>query len=277
LTSWQWPALGDFAANAVSFVFGRFSGVLLYFPTFFACGLWMLRADREKAAWLGAAVASCVALQLALPHNPFGGTHALGNRLFVLLPVALVLVDVVAWIPWRVALSVALLVLAVPLMQSPVYFSLYPGRQMLEAPYRWFPLEWRQATSLAFPYTFPGLLALTRNQFEWESSGGVWTVGGKRAEFVLVRPTPGPTVVGLSSLLPAARVSDGSTTRDVHFSPGHEEMFTLTPRAVSRDEGDGFRDHWVYHLTVETARGITPATSHGSSDSRYLGVFVRPF
>jgi hypothetical protein len=278
LSGWQWPGFGDFGAGAASFVFGRFSGLLPYFPTFFACALWLRRGDREKAAWLGCAVASCVALQLALPHNPFGGMHALGNRLFVLLPVALVLVDVVAWIPWRAALTAPLLVLAVPLMQAPVYFSVNAGRQMLEPPYRWFPLEWRQAPAVAFPYSFPGLQALTRNQFEWEpSTGGVWTVGGTRAEFVLIRPTPGPTVVELASLLPAARVSDGASTREIRFSPGRTETFTLTPRAVSRDEGDGFSDRWVFHLTVETERGVTPAASHGSDDPRYLGVFVRPF
>jgi hypothetical protein len=277
LFDWHPPALRDLAVNAGTFIFGRFSGLLLYFPTFFACGLWTVRGGREKAAWLGAAAASCALLQAVLPHNPFGGTHALGNRFFVILPVALTLVDMVAWIPWRIALTALLLLLVVPIVQAPVHFSLHPGRQMLELPYRWFPLEWRQARALSFPYDFSGLKALTANQFEWEPSlGGVWTVGGTKAEFVLMRPTPAPAVVGLSSLLPAAQVSDGIVTREVRFSPGKSETFELAPRAMSRDEGDGFHAYYVYHLAVQTLSGVTPAASQGSNDPRYLGVLVRP-
>lgn len=278
LTDWQTPALRDVAANAGTFVFGRFSGLLLYFPTFFACGLWALGGDREKAAWLGAVAAVCALLQAALPHNPFGGSHALGNRLFVLLPVALILVDAIGWLPWRIGLTGLLLLLVVPVLRAPVYFSLNPGRQMLQLPYRWFPLELRQARGLLFPYRFPGLMALTPNQFDWEPAGGVWTVGGTKAEFVLVRPASASAVavVGLSSPLPTARVSDGTVERDVHFSPGKVETLELAPRAVTRDECDGFHRYHVYHLTVQTPGGITPAVTPGTGDHRPLGVFVQP-
>lgn len=275
LTEWHAPALRDLAINAGSFVYGRFAGLLLYFPTFFACGLWALRADREKLAWLGAAAIACLLLQATLAHNPFGGSHALGNRLFVLLPVALTMVEVVAWLPWRLAGTALLLLLVVPVIKAPEHFSVSPGQRMLALPYRWFPLEWRQAPALLYPYRFPGLMALTANQYDWEPSlGGVWTIGGTRAEFVLLRPASAPATVGLSSFLPTARVSDGAMSRKIHFSPGRMETIALTARAAARNEIDRLREYAVYHLVVETPTGVTSPT--GGDDPRPLGVLVRP-
>lgn len=120
-------------------------------------------------------------------------------------------------------------------------------------------------------------MALTANQFDWEpSAGGVWTVGGTRAEFAIIRPAGAPAMVGLSSPLPAAHVSDGPTMRVVRFSTGKMETVTLRrPRAIFRDEGHGFREYAVYQLIIETGAGVTPA-SEGRDDPRYLGVFVRP-
>jgi hypothetical protein len=277
LTDWGVPAVRAVVVNGWYFLVGRFSGLLLYFPTLFACGLWATRGDRVKVAWLGAAGACCLLLVALMPHNPLGGTHALGNRLFVLLPVALILIDVVALIPWRVALTAILLVPAVPIMLAPVDFSLHPGRRMLLPPYRWFPVEWPQAAAVTFPYSFPGLMALTANQFDWEASaGGVWTVGGTRAEFALIRPAGTPATVGLSSRLPEARVSDGPTRRVIRFSTGKMETVTLRrPRAIFRHEGDGFREYAVYQLVVETGADVTPA-AQDCGDPRHRGVFVQP-
>jgi hypothetical protein len=273
----HWPTLQELARNVTYFFVGRFSGLVLYFPTFLACLLWIRTWDKEKVVWLSVVAASCLTTLVVLHDNFIGGRHALGNRLFVLLPVALILVDFVAWRPLRVAGTSLLLLLVVPVMQAPVYFSIHPGRQMLDLPYRLFPLEWAQVPRMTLPFNFPRMGALTGNQYDWEPSGGLWTVGGRRAEFVLVRRADVAAKVGLSSLLPKARVADGGVSVEMEFAPGVENELTLAhPVAVFEDQQTHFQQHAVYALTIETAAGIQPAAYGASADTRSLGVFVRP-
>jgi hypothetical protein len=276
LEGWHWPTVRELAQSNFYFFFGRFAGVFVYYPTLLVCILWMQRCDREKVAWLGALGAACLTLQILLPHNPFGGSGALGSRLFVLLPVALVAVDCIEWNPLRLLATAPLLLIAVPVLRAPVYFSASPGLQMLEFPYRYLPLEWTQASMIRFPFSFPAMHALSANQYDYEPSGGVWTIGGTKAEFVFIRPAGSPVTLRLTSLLPAARVTDGEAAIEMRFSAGVENELTLAhPMATFRDENQGFREFSVFYLTVETQSGVRPSAVEGG-DARYLGVFVRP-
>ncbi len=276
ILGWRAPSFRELGRNAFYLLFGRFAGLLPYFPALFACALWIRRWDAEKALWLLALGGCCLSFLVLLPHNAFGGGHALGNRFFVLLPVALVMVDFVAPSLARIAASAALLLLAVPVMEAPLQYSIHPGLQMLELPYRLFPFEWTEARRIHCPYRFPGMAALTANQYA-PVRPGVWTIGGTKAEFVLVRRTGEPPTLHLWSLLEKARVGDGGFVEEMRFEPYVEKEITLVhPKAVFRDENTGYAEYAVYELTVETTSGVRPAALGKSDDRRYLGVFVQP-
>jgi hypothetical protein len=274
---WQPPALADVAGGLAHFVAGRYAGILLYFPTFFACLLWVRRWDVEKTLWLAAVLGFALALELTVPHNRIGGTHALGNRFFVLLPLALCWLDDVPARTWRVGASLALALFAVPILQDPVSYTVAPGRTLVTWPHRHFPFEWPLATHVSYPVAFPaGLHALTQNQHHWEpASGAVWTIGGTRADFVLVRPRDVPARVRLWSPLPAARVVDGTVARTLRFAGRAHDVTLTRPMAVYRDEY-WHTDVAVYALGIRTRRAHRPAAVGESADRRALGVYVQP-
>jgi hypothetical protein len=276
----RWPGVGDWAQTNIYFFFGRFGGVLVYYPTLLACALWARRWDREKLVWLAALLAVCVALQLAVPHNMVGGRQAVGNRFFVFLPIAFLWIDFIAWRALRALASGLLLLVAAPVAQAPLYLSLNPGAQMVDFPYRLLPVEWTEAPSIAFPvaFPFPGMNGLDANQYGWESDG-VWTIGGRRTEFVWYRPQEeAPLRVSLWSRVPSARIEDGGVPSEIHFTPeaGQVDITLTHPRAVFRDETHHLNAYVVYSLAVATNTGTWGYTVGAADDRRFLGVFVRP-
>lgn len=277
LDRWQMPTAGGLVQDLGYFLVGRAGGVLLYFPTFFACALWARRWNAEKLCWLGAVVAFALALELTIPHNRLGGSHAIGNRFFVLLPIGLCFIDFVAWRPLRVAASALLATLAVPVLLATTMYSVDPGRVLLLWPHRLFPFEWPLANHVSYPVRFPRLFALTENQYYWEDPpGAVWTIGGTRAEFVTVRSRDREIRVKLWSLLPEAEITNGDTTEVMQFDGAQHEITLREPRATFLDEYSARGPVAVYYLAIATDRGI-PAYLHGDADdARYLGVYVQP-
>ncbi|MGD9762807.1 MAG: hypothetical protein AB7V27_03735 [Candidatus Binatia bacterium] len=272
----EWPGAYALARSNAYFFLGRFAGVLVHYPTLLACLLWSRTWDREKVLWLFALIASCEAIQLALPDNIMGGAHTLGNRLFVMLPLAMVFVDFVRWCPYRALATAALLLIAAPLVRSPLQLSLRPGQKMVDAPYRYLPFEWTQARFVDYPARFPGMFALTHNQYSWEQ-GGVWTRSGTTAEFVFFASPPSAPRVRLTARESGARVSDGGTPVAAQWKSGQELEITLAHPVVTYRERRGARNEVsVYHLSITTDGGPPAEARDGGGDHRSLGVFVRP-
>jgi hypothetical protein len=272
----RWPGMDELARGNLYFFFGRFAGAFVYFPTLLVCALWARRWDREKILWLAAVLLTCELIQVAMPHNTMGGGHTFGNRLFVLLPVALICIDFLAWRPWRVALSAVLLLFAVPLLQAPLYYSLCPGCQMAQLPYRYLPFEWTQARHVMYPAQYPGMAALTTNQYGWEDDG-VWTRGGATAEFVFVRYVGDAPRVRLSSRLPSAQVSDGGAPLELSWRPDEDIEITLThPLAELVAVPGAATTMQVYSLTVTTTAGTLLPAGEDRRGGRLVGVFVQP-
>jgi hypothetical protein len=265
----------DLAQSAFYFLFGRFTGLLLYFPTLFACLLWSGRWNREKSAWTLAGLLCCAALILAQPRNYSGGSGALGNRDFVLLPLAAVMIDRVTRPRLRALASLPLVLLVVPVALAPLYYTVNPGMQGVACPYRLFPMEWNQAPFVALPIRFPGIAALTANQYGWEGDA-FWTVGGKKADFVLWRTRPEGPRIRLWALNSDAQIYDGDSLVDVHVGPDAEREIELTHPVVQfADSTDPKLTLSVYRLRVDSHSGVR-ATSRGTPrDNRVFGVYVR--
>ena len=272
----EWPGLTEVLRRNAYFAAGRFAGIVPYFPTLLACLVWSRRWDREKWLWLLALIATCEALQFAMPYNPFGGRHTLGNRLFVLLPVALLWVEAVRATRWRLAATAALLAVAVPVVEKPYYLSLHPGRQMLDVPYRYLPFEWPDAANINFPFQLGGMGALSANQYDWED-GAVWTRGATTADFVMFRRHDQTEPIRLWSFLPHARVVDGDVLLPLDWLPGRDIDIVLShPVAYFIDDRGSGERYDVYRLRITTDDG-TPASSVSlRKDNRFVGVRVRP-
>lgn len=275
-----WPGAADLALSNLYFWAGRFGGILPYFPGFFACLLWTRHWRSGRTIWLVATIGVCIALQVILPHSFQGGGFALGNRYFVFLPVAFLMVDRRTFGRIRAIVSAALLALAVPIAIAPGRHSTHAGSQMLEAPYRWFPFEWTQAAAIRLPVRYPGrVFAITDRQHAWEPArGGFWTAGDSRSELVFVRKGEGPPAVRLSSRLSRAVVYDGTERSEITLAPESEVAIELRhpmARYVDTSHPDVPRVT-VYRLVVEAPGGFRPSDRGDSEDDHHLGVFVRP-
>jgi hypothetical protein len=274
VSNWTPPGLRALGREMMLHLVGRTSGLVLYFPAFAACALWARRLDTEKIAWCAAVAMVLLSFTLVVPHNPNGGTHCLGNRFFVMLPIGLLLVDRGPGGGWRLPATALLLVPALPLLARPVEYTMQPGRVGLAWPHRAFPFEWTRATAVSYPHRFPptctalpgcALLALTESQSSWVEPGGVWTVAGSRADFVLIRPADVRPAVRLSAS-PGATVTDGGVAVPWPDAGSRDVTITLShPRAVYPDEQSGFTDLAVYGLTIVTPNG-----------AEHDGVFVQP-
>ena len=203
------------AWNLLYFWIGRFGGVVGYFgPAAVALLAFLLLGPRSRAGWmaLAAVVLSWLAYIWIIPDNWYGGGGTVGNRYFLnLLPAFLLLVP-----PGRERLFAAVgaplgLVFVAPLLASPLHHSLHPGNHATRAPYTLLPAEltmlndlsafvdpWRKKRPFGFVgdpggprHADPDAYALyfmddgTWGKETFAGREGFWLRGGERAEVVL--------------------------------------------------------------------------------------------
>jgi hypothetical protein len=286
----------SFLLNLGYFWIGRFGGALPYFlPAVVALGAFLLAGPRDRAGWLALAaiVASWLAYLWIIPDNWYGGGGTVGNRYFLaVLPAFLLLVPKGRGLAvFGSALAGALVFLA-PLLASPVRHSLAPGRHAMRAPFKALPAELTMLNDLsAFtepwrkkrPFGFTGnaerhadadayfLYFLddgTWGREEWASRPGFWLRGGATAEVVLrafdlatvervvVRVRGGPRGDQVS-------VGHGLRTTRASVGPGEERELEI---AVGR--GVRYYDTYLHVLRFESRRGAP------LSDGRAVGAFV---
>jgi hypothetical protein len=205
----------SFAWNLLYFWIGRFGGVVGYFgPAVVALFAFLLLGPRSRAGWmaLAAFVLSWLAYLWIIPDNWYGGGGTVGNRYFLnLLPAFLLLVP-----KGRERLVAAAgvpigLVFVAPILASPVHHSLHPGDHATRAPYTLLPAEltmlndlsafvepWRKKRPFGFVgdpggprHADPDAYALyfmddgTWGKETFAGREGFWLRGGERAEVVL--------------------------------------------------------------------------------------------
>ena len=143
-----------FRANLGYFWYGRYAGALLhFFPVALAVLAFPFWGPRDGKGLLAFAafVLSYFVYIWFIPANWYGGGGAVGNRYFLsLVPLALWLV------PRRrkpIVASVGLLVAALvsaPILASPLFHSLHPGRHGMTEPFPRFPAELTMINDLSF-------------------------------------------------------------------------------------------------------------------------------
>jgi hypothetical protein len=282
--------------NAVWFFTGRNAGLIpYYFPAVFALGAF-LAAPRRRPAWqyfvLLGAVGQIAVFIISVPYTWNGGGGSVGNRyfmgaygifLFLLPPVTRASV---ALVPWAAgALFTA------PLVFDPFATSFKPGDHTKSGLFRLLPME------LTLVYDWP-----INNQPErmrvWfgDNPGGhdpgfqiyffddnafidanksFWVRGASRAEFLIKtdRPmkrlvltlTAGPQPVSATAVL-------SGRSQDVTLRPGESQQLTF-----AMGGGFPYQGKWpVWVASISADAGFVPIFSGESTDTRYLGVHVKP-
>jgi len=281
----------------VAYVFvGRNAGLVAYFfPAVFALGAF-LAAPRRRPFWQWLVLASGLA-QIALfivvtPYTWNGGGGSVGNRyfmsaygvfLFLLPPIASLGVSLVPWIAGSIFVA--------PLVLNPFAASFYPGNNAKSGPLRLLPVELtliydlpinNEASRVRQWYgDTPGqgdpgfqIYFMDDNSYGREADKSFWTRGEARAEFLIKtdRPMKRAEFTLTAGPLPTdVKISVDGRGQRVHVNADHSQQLTFAL-------GPGFlyQGMWpVWRVSVTSSAGFTPVF-HGSDDTRYLGVRVKP-
>jgi hypothetical protein len=126
----------------------------------------------------------------------------------------------------------------------------------------------------------PGFLVyfLDDNAYGRELDKSFWTRGGERAEFIIKTDRPIRRATFTLTSGPRAtdvRITIGSRSQDMHLNPEETRDVVFTMPAGVPYEKEVHALAWV--ASVKSSTGFTPIFFDATStDSRYLGVRVRP-
>jgi hypothetical protein len=288
----------NLAHNLWYFVVGRYAGLLPYFfPALFALVTCALTA-RRRPLWQWLVFASVVAQALLFiiwtPYTWNGGGGSVGNRyfvgaygicLFLLPPITRIGVAVVPWLIGSAFVA--------PLVLNPFVASFYPGRNAQHGPLRRLPVELTLVYDLPIAteadrvmqwfgdnpgQNDPGfqIYFFDRNAFGREEDKSFWVKGESRAEFLVKIDRPMKRFV--------LTLTAGAVPTDVSAEiAGRRQRVSLKAGTTQQilfalDAGFPYQGQWpVWTASVSSTTGFVPAlTESGSTDTRYLGVRVKP-
>jgi hypothetical protein len=295
----------NFSNNLKWYFVGRYSGLVAYFfPAVFALILFVAGA-RRRPLWqwlvLGSALAQILLFVITLPYTWFGGGGSVGNRyfmgfyglfLFLLPPVASMSAAVV---PWLVGgLFMAKLVL------NPFVTSFYPGTYAESGPLRLLPVELsntndlpintERATRIRWFGDDPGrqegtkdpgfqIYFLDRNGFV-EGDKTFWVKGDSRAEFLIKTDRRMKQLVltltaGARATTVRARLERRTQEVEIPAGDSRRIAFALGDGFPYMKTDDGL-PRFVWTASISSSDGFVPMFTEGSTDTRFLGVRVRP-
>ena len=283
--------------NLEYFFIGRYTGLVAYFfPAMLAIVAFLL-APRQRPGWqwlvLASGLAQGLIFLISTPYTWHGG--GVGNRyffsgygvmLFVLPPIQLA---GVAFAEWAIGS-----VFVAPMVLNPFVASFHPADNAKSGPLRMFPVELTLVNDLPvntepeharlwFGDTGqgdPGFLVyfLDNNAFDREPDKSFWTRGRSRSEFIIKTDKPirrATFTLTAGPVATDARVTIRGRGQDVHLAAGesHDLVFTMPPGLPYEKEVQAL----VWNASVSCNTGFTPIFfDPASSDSRYLGVRVKP-
>ena len=287
----------NLAHNLGYFFVGRHAGLVGYFfPAMFAIGAFLL-APRARPGWqwlvLAAGLLQGLIFIVMTPYTWSGG--GVGNRyffggygvmLFVLPPIQSLGAAFAMWTAGSLFVA--------PMVLNPFVASFHPADNAKSGPLRLLPVELTlvndlpvnnepQHARLWFGDTGagdPGFLVyfLDDNAFDREADKSFWTRGRARAEFIIKTDRPIRRATFTLTAGPVAtdvHLKIGRRSQEVHLEPGDTRDVVFTMPAGVRYEKEVQALAWT--ASVSSSNGFTPIFfDANSSDSRYLGVRVKP-
>ena len=295
-------------ANLVYFFVGRNSGLVAYFfPAVFGM-LALVAAGRRREPWqwlvlFGVAV-QILLFVVSLPYTYFGGGGSVGNRYFIgVYGICLFLLPPIRSL-WVAAVPLAIgAVFMAPLVLHPFLTSRFPAAHGKRAPFDRLPVELTNVLDLPLmnepsrvrqPFgENPGfgdhpfqLFFLDDDAYGKESltDASFWLKGERRAELLVrsayplrwlrfrLRAGPVDTVV---------RAELGGKAVAVPVAAGRRAdlVIALPPGFPNKHDRpvESPGPTYIWTVSLESSAGFVPAEIEpGSTDTRHLGVHVRP-
>jgi hypothetical protein len=279
------------------FFVGRYSGLIAYyFPAVLALATFLLRPRRPGWQYLAlaAGIGQILIFVIITPYTWFGGGGSVGNRyfiaaygafLFLLPPIRTTWIAVLPWVVGSLFMA--------KLVVQPFTASVRPGEYADSGPLRVLPVELSNVNDLPImtnsarvrqwfgdnpgegDYGFQ-IYFLDANAYgrEPEEEKSFWVKGESRAEILVkvdremkrlvlnVTAGPVPTEV-------VAEVSGRSQRVALPAGGKQQLVFSLGP-------GYPYEGRWVWTASVSSSTGFVPMFHEASTDTRFLGVRVKP-
>ena len=272
------------ALNLFYYVFGRFTGLFIYFPSaIFLLLLFFFQKKKPQDWFLLAAIGAAVLFYiLVTPDNYFGGSGSLGNRYFFnVFPLFFFLGYRERTFRFLLLPVFAAVIFLAPVYMDSLYHSAFPRFPGISFPAKFFPPEKTQYASLpsnnnprAFnrnigdKYT---LYFLNDNYHPLEDET-FWTFADQELELFLLAPQAVKTFSVQLKNIPLANrvfVQIDHKKQKVFITPGDVRIVTF-----SRIPGLRIDDRYLYHVKVRSDRYFCPYfdATPPVPDERLLGV-----
>jgi hypothetical protein len=287
----------NFLNNLRYFFVGRFAGLIpYYFPAVFALAAFV--SSPRRPVWqyfvLAAGLAQILLFVISVPYTWNGGGGSVGNRYFMGAYGAFLFLIPPIRSTWAAAMPWVASVFTAPLVLNPFMTSFHPGEFTFRGPFRLLPAEltlvndWPINTDSSRAHIWfgdnpgqgdPGFLVyfLDRNAYDRESDKSFWVKGESRAEVAIKTDRPMRRAVFTLTAGPIptdATIAISGRSQRIHLEAGVSQQVTFALDAGTPYHKETHALVWV--ASVSSSAGFTPIFYDGSTDTRYLGVRVKP-
>jgi hypothetical protein len=270
--------------NLFYYLFGRFTGMMIYFPSaLFLLLLFFVQKKRQEDWFLLAAICAAVLFYILItPENYFGGGGSLGNRYFFnVFPLFFFLGFRGRTFRFSLLPVFVAVVFLSPVFMDGMYHSASPRFPGISSPAKFFPPEKTQYSTLpsntnprAFnrnigdQYT---LFFLNDNYNPLEEEA-FWTYADQELELFLLAPRAVKTFLVQLKNIPLANrvfIQIEHKRQKVFIPPGDVRIVSF-----SRIPGLRIDDRYLYHFKIQSDRYFCPYFDARPSvpDQRLLGV-----
>ncbi len=299
-----------FRLNLGYFALGRHTGLVPYFmPGVVAVLLFLFSHTYPRRLWqwltLGGAVASALLLILYMPFTYSGGGGPVGNRYFLgAYPLLLFVTPPLARLTSAIATTALGAAFTAPIISNPFFAAFHPGEHSKTGLYRVLPVELTLLNDLPVNVMAsrikqplggtPPIQAyfVDDNAFGREGDA-FWVRGAARADMLLRAPVVTEVrdqqevsrplrVTRLEVLLETGplpnrvTIKSGAQTQTLDLPANDRRSVMMAmPGGLPYKAFPELPTNYVYNLSIHSASGFIPRVQGMSSDSRFLGVFVR--
>jgi len=298
-----------FRRNVGYFVFGRHTGVVPYFfPAVVGSALFLLsRQPRRLWQWLtlGAGIACALLLLLYMPFTYSGGGGPIGNRYFLgAYPLFLFVAPPLMRLTSALVATAVSAAFTAPLVSNPLYASFHPAEHSKRGLYRVLPVELTLLNDLPVNVNpsrikqplggTPPVLAYFLDDNAYGREGeSFWVRGTSRADIMLRAPVVNDVRSGQEVVRPlqivklevslisgpvptTATIKTSADTQTIAMPANdHRSLTVAMPAGLPYKAFPELPTNYVYLISIESTAGFIPMFSLGTSDFRFLGVFVR--